>query len=124
MWHCTFQKNVKVINKREIGRIMLQQCGNEGTDDDKQHANTRRLLQHALDYLPKENDSVWENAEISIFDVGGNIIYIRSGDCKNKFMVHNNGKNELEVINTQRESFYTNWWIYRTIAGPRKTVHL
>ncbi|KAL5011043.1 hypothetical protein ScPMuIL_013348 [Solemya velum] len=111
---------VSVINRREIAKIILKECGNEGVEDDKEHANTRRLLQHALDYLPKEKDSVWKNAEISIFDIGGNIFSIRSGDCRNKFMVHNNGKDELEVINTQREPFYAkpyNWFMERWTSG-------
>ena len=66
----------------------------------------RRLLQSTIEYLEKEKDKVWVDAEVTVFDDYGNTVIMVSGRGKFKFIVNKNGKNEVEVINTERPGIF------------------
>lgn len=88
---------IKEFNKRELGRIILKQCGNEGSIDNEEKGSMRRLLQEAIDYLPKEKPGVWKNATVTIYDIKGNSLEITSGHGGNQFFINHNMKGETSI---------------------------
>ncbi|XP_033727322.1 uncharacterized protein LOC117316696 [Pecten maximus] len=88
---------IKEFNKRELGRLILKQCGNEGTVDNEEKGSMRRLLQEAIDYLPKEKVGVWKNATVTIYDIKGNSLEITSGRGRHQFFINHNIKGETTI---------------------------
>lgn len=74
------------INKRVLGKKILELCGNEGTEDDSNNAGLRRLLQHAITVIEKETEDVLKNAEFKFYDDKCNIYVIKSGNATHKFI--------------------------------------
>ncbi|KAK3103037.1 hypothetical protein FSP39_015949 [Pinctada imbricata] len=79
---------VKMINKRELGRLQLKFVGNEGVDTDGTKAMRRKLIQTCIDFLKEKAESVWKNAEMSIYDSEFNAIVLRSGTARYSFVCY------------------------------------
>ena len=67
----------------------------------------RRLLQSTIEYLEKEKEKVWVNAEVTVYDDYGNTIIMVSGRGKFKFIVSKNGRDKVEVISTERPGVFS-----------------
>lgn len=74
---------VSVINKRNLGKMIVQHIGHEGVEKKQ---NLRRLLQACIDYLQNEKESFWENASFTIYDEDDNMYKIASGKRKHQFI--------------------------------------
>ena len=98
---------VSSISKIHIGKVIVKTCGNEGSEDSEGKANMRRLLQSTIEYLEKEKEKVWVNAEVTVYDDYGNTIIMVSGSGRCKFIVSKNGRNEVEFINTERPGVFS-----------------
>lgn len=83
--------DVKEINKRNLGKMIVHYIGHEGVDEKR---DLRHLLQACIDFLQTEDEGVWRNASITILDnVDGNMYTIASGTRKHQFMCSmKNGK--------------------------------
>lgn len=76
--------NVDMITKRTIGRLIIQNVGNEGYTG-KEYL--RRQFQAVIDYLQKESPNVWTDASITVYDdVEANMYKITSGNGKHQFI--------------------------------------
>lgn len=76
--------NVKIITKRTIGRLIVQNVGNEGY---KGKEYLRQQFQAVIDYLQKEAPTVWTDASITIYDdVNSNMYKVTSGNGKHQFI--------------------------------------
>lgn len=95
---------VEEINKRSLGTIILKYCGNEGNVENESQTSLRKLLQASSNYLQKENEKVWKNAEINIYDNDDQALTVKSGKGENSFIVQYKGKSEdIEIVNEQRK---------------------
>ncbi|XP_077980580.1 uncharacterized protein LOC144435820 [Glandiceps talaboti] len=100
------------INKRTIGKFIIKCCGNEGLGDEEDN-RLRRLLQGAISHLEKEKPDVWKNAELTVYDKYANCYTMKAGMGQYKFLVHLDGRDEIEVICTDKPSMsqkLANWW--------------
>lgn len=87
-----------------MGKIIIKHSGNEGHIKNERKTSIRRLLQGLIDFLSKENDNVWKNAEIDIYDNDYNAFRIISGNGDNKFIVQFKGHTEnIEIVNIERQ---------------------
>lgn len=101
---------VDQINKRSLGRIIIKYCGYEGNVVHERQTSLRKLLQATIDYLHREDPSVWENAELNIYDNDGHALTVVSGEGDNSFVVQYAGKTEeVEIVNIKRASFWRRW---------------
>ncbi|XP_002735661.1 uncharacterized protein LOC100370711 [Saccoglossus kowalevskii] len=103
------------INKRSIGKFIIKCCGHEGIVDEQDN-RLRPLLQGAITHLDKEKEHVWKNAELTFYDKYANCFIMKAGEGQNKFLVHLDGKDEIEVICTEREpsrvgKFFSESWL-------------
>lgn len=97
-------EEVKEIDKRSLGKIIVKYCGNEGNVENESKTSLRKLLQASSDYLQKESDKVWKNAEIHIYDNDDLALTIKSGKGENSFVVQYKGKtDEVEIVNVERQ---------------------
>ena len=90
---------MKEISKTQVGRVILKECGNEGTQDSEQKANLRRLLQGVIDNF-KEGPAVRGNADIQVSDNFGYSVRIVSGKGEYKYVVLMNGSGEIDLKKT------------------------
>lgn len=65
----------------------------------------RRLLQEAIDYLPKEREAIWKNAKVTIYDIKGNSLEITSGNGTHEFFIHHNIKGETTIVKKGNRGF-------------------
>lgn len=80
--------SVKVINKRVLGKLIIQCVGNEGAEVDARKCSLRKLLQATIDYIQNHNvPGIWENATVIVYDLEDNTFKIESGNGKNNFIV-------------------------------------
>lgn len=89
------------INKRSIGKAIIQFCGNEGMENDRNKEILRKLLQAIISHVEKERSDTWQNAEIRIYDENFEIYSIKAGLGKNMFMVSLDENDEPKVIKTK-----------------------
>jgi hypothetical protein len=89
------------INKRSIGKAIIQYCGHEGTENDRNTQYLRRLLQAVISHIEKEHPDTWKNAEIRIYDENFQIYSIKAGHGKHMFMVSLDENDEPKVIKTK-----------------------
>ncbi|XP_052230482.1 uncharacterized protein LOC127844378 [Dreissena polymorpha] len=88
------------ISKINIGKAIIKWCGNESKAD---VTGLRRLLQAVIDYMATEKDqSVWQNAELDIYDLFYKQYKLTSGDGKCKFYVSYDELDSPIVIPKQR----------------------
>lgn len=76
-------QDVVVINKKELGKMILDYCGNEAN---KKNEGLRKLLQTCIDFLQTESEAFWENASITIYDQDDNMYKITSGTRRHQFI--------------------------------------
>lgn len=103
---------VDEINKRSIGKAIIKFCGNEGTQNDKNKATLRRLMQATISYTEKENSDVWKNAEVKMYDDNCDVYSILAGDGKTKFIASFDGLGTPRVIKSQNAGTmetHSNW---------------
>ncbi|XP_065923208.1 uncharacterized protein [Magallana gigas] len=74
---------VEEINKRHLGKMIIQHVGHEGVED---KPVLRRLLQACIDFLQTETGNVWKNASITIYDDEDKMYKIASGTKKHQFI--------------------------------------
>ncbi|OWF41213.1 hypothetical protein KP79_PYT09855 [Mizuhopecten yessoensis] len=91
------QYTVPEINKRDMARLELMVCGNEGTVGDRKQEELRKLFHAAIDQIQKEKREVWKNAKVVIQDMYGQSITITSGGGAYTFTVQHNMKGEIQV---------------------------
>lgn len=91
------------INKRVIGNVIVQYCGNEGSKDDSNKATLRRLLQAVISYLENERPETWLNAEVIIYDDNFDDYSIRAGIGQNLFLATFDGLGNPQVVKTSKE---------------------
>ncbi|CAC5403398.1 unnamed protein product [Mytilus coruscus] len=95
------------INKRSLGKCIISYCGNEGHMEEEQKTSLRKLLQATIDFLHKENNNVWKNAEVNIYDNDNHAFRIISGNRGNKFVLQYKERTEdVDIINVEREQKY------------------
>ena len=92
---------VEEINKRELGKLIVNICGNEGCQDPSKNESMRKPLQIMISEIDdkKYKPKVWKNASINLYDEDGNVLHIESGGKKlkkNRFIVQTR-KGEWEV---------------------------
>ena len=110
---------VKVINKRVIGRVMIKYCGNEGTSNDKRATSLRKLLQRVIDCLQStQKHTNWCNAEVTVYDLDDNSFRIISGQGKHLFVVSEGDNGEAEIVNTSNKVTKT-----RQVRVPQHSEH-
>lgn len=78
-----YLQDVLEINKREIGKMIRDYTGNEGSND---NPDLCRLLQTCLDFLQTESKAFWENASFTIYDPEENMYKITSGTRRHQFI--------------------------------------
>lgn len=84
--------DVKEINKRNLGKMMIRFVGNEGV---KEKPCLRRLFQACINFLQTDlkGEGFWTNASITIYDEDINMYKIASGTRKHQFICRiKNGK--------------------------------
>ncbi|XP_070580500.1 uncharacterized protein [Ptychodera flava] len=101
------------INKRSVAKFMVKYCGNEGVEDEEDN-RLRKLLQGAITHLEKteEKNEIWNNAEITIYDKYADCYILKAGQGEFKYLVHLDGRDEVEVICTEKPS-----WIKKKVSG-------
>ncbi|XP_033726885.1 uncharacterized protein LOC117316428 [Pecten maximus] len=99
------RETINEFNKRQLGRLIIKHCGNEGSEDNEEKGSMRRLLQEAIDYLPKERELIWKNAKVTIYDIKGNSLEITSGSGMNEFFIHHNIKGETTIVKKENKGF-------------------
>ena len=72
-----------VINKRNLGKMIIRLIGHEGVEDKE---CLRHLLHSCIDFVQKNDGLLWENASITIYDEDDNMYEIASGDRRHKFI--------------------------------------
>lgn len=81
--HRMQNRDVLEINKREIGKMIRDYTGNEGSND---NPDLCRPLQTCLDFLQTESKAFWENASFTIYDPEENMYKITSGTRRHQFI--------------------------------------
>lgn len=81
---------VNVINKRNLGKMIIRLIGHEGVHGKE---SLRRLLHVCIDFVQKNDGGLWENASIRIYDEDDHMYEIASGDRRHQFICRmNNGE--------------------------------
>lgn len=96
-----FTFKVDEINKRSMGKAIIQFCGNEGSQDNNNKAKLRRLMQATISYMEKESPHVWKNAEVKMYDDSCDVYSILAGDGKTKFVALFDENGSPEVIKSK-----------------------
>lgn len=90
-----------------MSKVIIKYCGNEGNMEEERETSLRKLLQGTVDFLPKEYDYVWKNAEINIYDNDNHAFKIVSGNGDNKFVVQYKGRtDQIDIVNIERQQSY------------------
>ncbi|XP_078599656.1 uncharacterized protein LOC144874888 [Branchiostoma floridae x Branchiostoma japonicum] len=100
---------VNEINKRVLGKLIVEKVGNEGADVTARAAVLRTVLQRAITHLESQPAEVWKNAELLIIDKFGQVYPIRSGNAENKFVLYYDGTDNIKFTCTQREAWKWPW---------------
>jgi hypothetical protein len=90
------------INKRSLGKAIIQFCGNEGTENDANKATLRRLLQAVISHVENEKSHIWQDAEVTIYDDLLDVYKIRSGDGKHAFLATLDEYDSPKVLKTKK----------------------
>lgn len=76
-------QDVVEINKIELGKMIRDYTGNEGSNE---NPDLCRLLQTCLDFLQTESKPIWKNASFTIYDPEENMYKITSGTRRHQFI--------------------------------------
>ena len=102
---------VTEINKRSIGKVIIKWCGNEGTEDNEEQAYLRRLLQHVITFVEKnEEKENWKKVVVSIHNIDGfeyHVIADAGAEQKGQ-QSQNRPNNKLIIQSKRRYNAYVN----------------
>ncbi|CAC5404454.1 unnamed protein product [Mytilus coruscus] len=107
----------KVINKRVLGRLIIQYVGNEGAEIDARRDRLRKLFQATIDYIQNHDvPGIWKNARVTVYDSEDNTVKVESGNGKNKFMVTEKEKKTADKTHETTE--------YRIVTEAHEAVDI
>ncbi|XP_066300216.1 uncharacterized protein [Branchiostoma lanceolatum] len=110
---------VNEINKRVLGKLIVEKVGNEGADVTARAAVLRTALQRAITHLESQTPEVWQNAELLIIDKFGQVYPIRSGQAENKFVLYHDGTDNIKFKCAQTEPWKWPWQWGRSEEKPK-----
>ncbi|XP_019618617.1 PREDICTED: uncharacterized protein LOC109465672 isoform X1 [Branchiostoma belcheri] len=100
---------VNEINKRVLGKLIVEKVGNEGADVTARAAVLRTALQRAITHLESQPAEVWQNAELEIIDKYGQVYHIRAGQAENKFVLYHDGTDNIKFTCREKATWKWPW---------------
>lgn len=79
----------------------MKLCGHEGTENSPVSpvvANLRKLFQGCITKLEQEKESVWQNAELTIYGMDGKEYKITAGSGKHRFVALLDENDEVQIV--------------------------